>query len=178
MRESFVLMASYNEWMNAKIYAAAAELPAEEVVADRGAFFRSILGTLNHIAVGDRIWLSRFATHPSKHAALNPLRDRVTPTASDQILYADLNALTDHRRMLDAVIARWAESLSDADLEHVLSYTTMKGVPASKRFSDLVLHFFNHQSHHRGQITTLLHQAGKDVGVTDLLVLIPDVEKL
>ena len=75
--------------------------------------------------------------------------------------------------MLDAVIKDWAAALTDAELASALDYANVKGVSASKRFGSLVVHFFNHQTHHRGQTTTLLYQAGVDVGLTDLLALIP-----
>lgn len=176
MRDHFVLLASYNEWMNAKLYAAAAELSHEELAAPRGAFFGSILGTLNHIVVADRIWLRRFASHPAKHGALERLSEFRQPTALNEILYTDFAELAAHRKLLDEVIRQWAESLGAADLDQVLRYTTMKGAVCMKRFANVVLHFFNHQTHHRGQLTTLLHQAGKDVGVTDLLVLVRDVD--
>lgn len=169
-----ILMAAYNRWMNAKVYAAAGRLPAHELAADRHAFFGSIIGTLNHIVVADTIWLHRLAAHPSNHAVLDPVRRMPRPAALDLVLFGDLHALENHRQMLDEVIIDWAASLTEADLRHVLSYANMKGVPARKRFSNLVMHFFNHQTHHRGQVTTLLFQAGQDVGVTDLLETIPD----
>lgn len=74
LREHAVLMAAYNRWMNDKVYAAAAQLPHEAIAADRGAFFGSILGTLNHLLVADQVWLHRFAAHPSRFAALDPIR--------------------------------------------------------------------------------------------------------
>ena len=169
-----VLLASYNAWMNAKLYEAAAALSPDEIAADRKAFFGSLLGTLNHIVVGDTIWLKRFATHPGNHAALEPIRRSPAPHALDQILFDNLPALWEHRQQLDGTINTWAASLTEADLECPLSYKNTKGIAANKRFSSLVLHFFNHQTHHRGQATTLLYQAGIDVGVTDLLMLIPD----
>ena len=172
--EHVALMAAYNEWMNAKLYQAAGKLPAADLAAERKAFFGSILGTLNHLVVGDTIWLKRFAEHPARHAALEPVRGLEQPKALDQVLFTDFDALSAHRRMLDGVIVRWAAELSDADLEHVLRYASTKGVVSHKRLFDLLLHFFNHQTHHRGQATTLLSQAGVDVGVTDLLMLIPD----
>jgi uncharacterized damage-inducible protein DinB len=169
-----VLLASYNEWMNAKLYEAAARLPPEEFAADKGAFFGSLLGTLNHLVVADILWLKRFALHPSNHAALESLRRTPPPQSLDQRLFADLPALQEYRRRLDETIRQWAASLAESDLHHVLAYSNTKGVSFRRRFSDLVLHFFNHQTHHRGQATTLLFQAGVDVGVTDLLALIPD----
>jgi uncharacterized damage-inducible protein DinB len=169
-----VLMASYNEWMNAKLYEAAGKLSPQELASDRKAFFRSILGTLNHIVVADTAWLKRFATHPAGYGSLDPVRRLPAPVSLDQIVFADFGALCAHRKMLDEVIRRWVEELAEADLPHVLHYANMKGITAQRRFSSLVMHFFNHQTHHRGQATTLLHQVGQDLGVTDLLALIPN----
>lgn len=174
LRSHIVLMARYNQWMNAKVYEAAGRLSQEELTANRKAFFGSLLGTLNHIVVGDTIWLKRFATHPAKHRALEPIRSMAAPTSLDQILFSDLASLHKHRERLDNIIKEWAESLKDADLEHTLQYTNMKGVVGRRNFASLVFHFFNHQTHHRGQATTLLSQAGQDVGVTDLLMLVTD----
>ncbi len=169
-----VLMASYNEWMNAKLYETAGKLSPEQLAADRKAFFGSILGTLNHIVVGDTAWLKRFATHPAHYAALDPVRQLPAPVSLDQILFAEFTALSAHRKMLDVVIGRWAAEVKEEDLAHVLEYRNVNGITGRRQFSSLVIHFFNHQTHHRGQATTLLHQAGQDVGVTDLLALIPN----
>ena len=169
-----VLMASYNEWMNARLYETAGKLSAQELAADRKAFFGSILGTLNHIMVADTAWLKRFATHPAQYTALEPVRQLPAPVALDQILFTEFAALCAHRNMLDDVIRRWAAEMKEEHLAHVLEYRNVKGVPGRRPFSSLVMHFFNHQTHHRGQVTTLLHQAGHDVGVTDLLALIPN----
>lgn len=174
MQRHFALLASYNRWMNERLYAAAAALPAAELARDRGAFFGSILGTLNHLVVADTIWLKRFAAHPSRHAALDPVRALAMPTALDQVVSDDFTALSAHRAMLDDVIVRWVASLDAGDLRHVLEYANTRGDRFRRELSALLAHFFNHQAHHRGQVTTLLSQAGVDVGVTDLLALIPD----
>ncbi len=168
-----VLMASYNAWMNAKVYETAAKLSPGELALDRKAFFKSILGTLNHIMVGDTLWLKRFAMHPSKHVALDRVRAMAAPTALNQILFHDFPTLAAHRKLLDSVISAWAAALTECDLRHPLLYANTQGQQFQRRFSSLVTHFFNHQTHHRGQATTLLTQAGLDVGVTDLLALIP-----
>lgn len=169
-----VLQASYNQWMNAKLYETAGRLSAEQLAADRGAFFSSVLGTLNHLVVADTVWLRRFSTHPAQYEALEVVKTLPRPTSLDQIAFADLAALTQHRQKLDQIITDWAASVREADLDHVLEYSSMKGIPGRKHFGSVVLHFFNHQTHHRGQVTTLLSQAGQDVGVTDLLMLIPN----
>lgn len=174
MRDYVILMSRYNEWMNEKLYATAGRLSTEQFTAPRGAFFGSVCGTLNHIMVADIIWLKRFAGHPSKHAALELVRALPTPGALNQVLHEELAALAQQRKMLDAVIRKWADSLSDRDLEQVLHYANTKGVEFDRPIAGLLMHFFNHQTHHRGQATTLLTQLGQDVGVTDLMTLIPN----
>ena len=170
--DQIVLLGAYNEWMNTKLYDAARSLPHDELVADRSAFFGSILGTLNHLVVGDTIWLKRFAAHPTAHSALASLQTVPSPASLDQIVHADLSKLTERRKTLDKMIREWSQSIKESDLDHVLCYANSRGVVSSKCFFSLVVHFFNHQTHHRGQASTLLFQAGIDIGVTDLLALI------
>lgn len=172
--EHVQLMARYNQWMNSRIYEAASSLAEVRLATDCGAFFGSILGTLNHLAVADTIWLRRFAGHPAQYAALDPVRNLPAPQALNQMLYPDFAQLSRYRVMLDDIILKWADEIREADLDHVLHYANTRGIVSDKRFFSLLMHFFNHQTHHRGQATTLLSQAGVDVGVTDLLTLIPN----
>ncbi|AOY88357.1 damage-inducible protein DinB [Marinobacter salinus] len=174
LKNHFELLANYNQWMNSKVYEAVGELSATDLTKDRGAFFGSILGTLNHILVGDIIWLKRFAAHPSCLNSLREVAGLQSPTRLDQIVFEDLDSLSRRRIWLDRKIINWIAELSESDLDFVLSYHNTKGIPANKRYSSLVLHFFNHQTHHRGQVSTLLSQAGLDIGVTDLLAQIPE----
>ncbi|MCE3603504.1 DinB family protein [Massilia sp. P8910] len=169
------LMAGYNTWMNQKLYDAAATLPPGELAAERGAFFGSLLGTLNHLVAADTIWLRRFTAHPARFGALEAALALAQPGALNAVYSDDLATLTRQRRMLDGVISAFTAQLADPDLEHVLHYASTKGVASQKRFGDVLLHFFNHQTHHRGQASTLLSQAGADLGVTDLLMLIENV---
>ncbi|GMV28817.1 MAG: hypothetical protein AMXMBFR59_09420 [Rhodanobacteraceae bacterium] len=167
------LMAAYNRWMNERLFDAAARLDHATLTADRGAFFGSILATLNHIAVADTIWLHRFARHPASFAALDALAAFPQPASLDQSLAPDLAALREYRQRLDALIATWVPELSAEHLATDLAYANMAGVKSGRNFGALLQHFFNHQTHHRGQVTTLLSQSGIDVGVTDLLAVIP-----
>ncbi len=166
------LMASYNQWMNVKLYAAAAKLSAQELAADKGAFFGSVLGTLNHIVNGDTIWLRRFATHPANYATLEPIRQLPLPASLDQLQFTEFDQLLARRQLIDDAVLRWADEVKAAELDQVLHYVNSRGDVGDKHFFSLVMHFFNHQTHHRGQVTTLLSQAGIDVGATDLLMLI------
>ena len=170
------LLARYNEWMNNKLYEAAATLPPGELEADHGAFFGSLFATLNHIAVGDTIWLKRFAGHPRFAAALAPVAALPAPAALDQLLFDSLPALRERRAFLDRLVLSWTAALAEDDLDAVISYRRFNGEANNRQLGMLLLHFFNHQTHHRGQASTLLSQAGVDVGVTDLLMLVPEAE--
>jgi uncharacterized damage-inducible protein DinB len=172
-REDIVLLASYNASMNTKLYAAAATLPKEVLIADRGAFFGSVLGTLNHIVAGDTIWLRRFMAHPSDFPSLKAMVD-IPASANLAHMYSDdLDSLLEHRVRLDAIIEALAAEVSDRDLAQPLLYRNSRG-NFRKTFGSLLLHLFNHQTHHRGQASTLLSQSNVDIGVTDLLQWIPD----
>lgn len=159
------MMAGYNQWMNEKLYRTAAQLPEFQYKEDKGAFFGSVHRTLNHIMVADIIWLRRFSKHGS-YQSLSGLNDTVGALGDE--LHADLPALTTRRKALDATIVAWSRELTDADLARDLIYTDMKGNRHQTPISINVMHLFNHGTHHRGQVTTLLSQFGHDVGVTDL----------
>ncbi|MEW6370289.1 MAG: DinB family protein [Pseudomonadota bacterium] len=172
-REDIALLATYNASMNTKLYAAAATLSKDALVADRDAFFGSIMGTLNHIVAGDTIWLRRFMGHPASFPSLHAMADIPAPSGLAYIYSDDLDTLLAHRKQLDAIIEAFAAEVTDSDLAQVLTYKNSRG-ECRKHFGSLLLHLFNHQTHHRGQATTLLSQAGVDVGVTDLLEWIPE----
>lgn len=173
--EQFRLLANYNRLMNQRQYEAADQLPEKLLRQDTGAFFGSIIGTLNHIMVGDIVWLKRFAEHPRRYASLAALRERERPDKLDQILYRELDVLAVERQRLDELIIDWCHELAADDLGTVLDFHSMMGKPARKNLGDLILHLFLHQTHHRGQVTTLLCQQGVDFGETDLVELLPNL---
>lgn len=173
-KKNFVLMAEYNKWINESIYSAVSGLSFEELIKDRGAFFGSIIGTLNHILVADIIWLRRFACHPKSFSALEGIKSKPIPDKLDSIVFLELDLLKQERESLDNIILAFVNQLSDDVLATNLSYQNTKGISYSKCLAHLMQHFFNHQTHHRGQVSTLLSQLGIDLGVTDLLVKIPN----
>ena len=149
-------LARYNRWMNEQLYTLAATLSDETRKRDVGAFFKSIHGTLNHILLGDQSWMQRFGGQA------------VTMTAPDQELFADFGELSAARRKMDDTIATWAAELDEAFAVsafrfHSVTYKKDHVIPGWAA----VVHLFNHQTHHRGQVMTLLTQLGKDPGVTD-----------
>lgn len=152
----YTVMADYNQWMNQKLYAICAEIPDSQRKKDYGAFFKSVHGTLNHLLFGDRAWIGRFINQPF--------------TAKiGQELYEDFDELRHQRELTDQQIIEWAQQLDPEWLNQTFTYTSgVDGKPRSLPAWVLVTHLFNHQTHHRGQLTTLLSQLGYDPGVTDL----------
>ena len=151
----YTVMATYNQWVNQKLYAVCADIPDRERKSDRGAFFKSIDGTLNHILIGDLIWLGRF-THQPFLAKL------------DQELYDNFTELRAERERLDLILLDWSKNLTPSWLNETLTYTNSSGYTRTLPHWLLTTHMFNHQTHHRGQLTTLLNQMGYNTGVTDL----------
>ena len=164
-------MAEYNQWMNRKLYGFASELDEVQLKADKGAFFKSVFGTLNHIMVADILWLLRFARHPSGFKSLDYIRSLDKPDNLDTVLHDSLEELQEERNKLDSVMIEFTNEISDDELESVLDYQNFKGEPFQDKMGQLLLHLFNHQTHHRGQLTTLFSQMGIDVGATDLPVM-------
>lgn len=172
--ESFVMLAEYNKWMNRKLYQLASNMDSASLFSERKAFFGSIYGTLNHLAVTDTIWLKRFAENSSCNSYLGPIKAAHQPENLNSLLFDNLVELDTYRVWLDELILEFVKSLPDAALTESLTYANMKGVTFRRQVNSLLIHFFNHQTHHRGQVTTLFSQVGIDVGVTDILALIPD----
>ena len=172
--ELAVLLARYNQRMNAQLGNAASTLSNDALMQDRQAFFGSIFLTLQHLLVTDLIWLNRLSAHPGAQVLREGLASQPWPTSLRQVLTTDGPDLQDRRSVLDALILRWVQGLIQQDLDDVLAYYNMAGEPHCKRLGDLLAHLFNHQTHHRGQASTLLVQAGVAVGVTDLLLELPE----
>ena len=173
----FRLLADYNHRMNDTVYDLASTLTEKQLSDNKGAFFGSIIGTLNHILVGDTIWLKRFSEHPAKLSSLEYVQSLDNPSALDVVLYEDFYELSRIRRLVDAMIIQFAQELSDNIVASPISYRTMRGEKHTKIFGHVILHFFNHQTHHRGQLSTLFSQLGLDVGITDLLIDIPELSR-
>jgi len=172
--DQFRLFADYNKLMNQRIVESAGRLTEEQLKSDRGAFFKSVLGTLNHILVGDIVWLKRFQAHPPAKKALEYLGTLDYPESLDTILFEDLKSLREEREKIDEIIVNWIAGMSEDDIAGYLSYQNMAGKPQKKPVESLISHLFLHQIHHRGQATTLLSQSGVDFGETDILEMIDD----
>lgn len=157
-------MARYNRWQNGSLYGAADTLSDGDRKRERGAFFGSIHGTLAHLMFGDGIWMSRFAADDS----YRPLAKSIPESPS---AFPDWGVLKAERIALDARIIGWAEGVSQADLDGDLTWYSgaMKATVTRPR-ALLIAHFFNHQTHHRGQVHAMLTAAGAKPDDTDLMI--------
>jgi uncharacterized damage-inducible protein DinB len=158
--------ARYNRWMNDKLYGVAATLSDEVRKRDLGAFFKSIHGTFNHLLLADRVWLARFKGVSVPDGFMGPgIR------ALDQELYLDFEDLRRQRALTDDELSAWVSELSEERLA-APRVVKRRGQRLESPLWWVVAHVFNHQTHHRGQVTTLLTQLGYDPGVTDLFAML------
>lgn len=155
-----VLMADHNRWMNEKLYAVCARLSEEERKQDLGAYFRSVHGTFNHLLLVDRLWLGRLRGEPFAAASL------------DQELYADYAALERERAKTDSDIQEYVAMLEPSRLAGPVAYVSLlKKTKMILPLGLILVHLFHHQTHHRGQVTTLITQLGQDFGETDMIYM-------
>lgn len=166
----FVRFAQYNSWFNGQLYDCVERLDDAERKRDRGAFFRSIHDTLDHILLCDRSWLSRIERSALPFASL--ANADLIPDLRDlaQGVTQDFEALRSKRRATDTVLEAFVRELTPEILEADLEYKNSKGTDFANPLWHVVAHIFNHQTHHRGQVTALLSQVGIDPGMTDFLI--------
>ncbi len=171
--ENYRFLARYNRWMNQQLYAACEALTDAQRKADQGSFFKSIHRTLTHLVLADKMWLRRFVKQGFEFEAL-PAELLAVPEGSDYAsdLHPDWVDLKQTRDRLDVAIEQWLASMPPEFVSSTMRYANTKGVQRAHPAWQALTHFFNHQTHHRGQVTTLLMQQGVDVGVTDLIALI------
>ena len=153
-------MASYNRWQNESLYGAAGTLTDAQRKEQRGAFFGSIHGTLNHLLWADQMWMSRFAGTPKPKAPGIPVSTEMFESWDD---------LKRERVAFDQVIIDWAARIGSEWLDGDLTwFSGAAGREVTKPKGLLVTHLFNHQTHHRGQVHCMLTQCGLKPGATDL----------
>jgi uncharacterized damage-inducible protein DinB len=169
---NYQFLARYNRWFNARLFDACEQLSDADRRRDRGAFFGSITASLNHLLWADRLWLRRFATQGVAFPALvSELLELPTGALHNAVIHEEWAELRKTREALDAAIETWVRDMPPDFPFRTMQYTNTKSVLREHPAWQGLTHFFNHQTHHRGQVTTLLSQAGVDVGLTDIIAL-------
>jgi uncharacterized damage-inducible protein DinB len=152
------MLGHYNAWANDRLYDAAARLDDAQYRADRGAFFKSVHGTLNHLLATDRIWMQRFTGAGDAPARL------------DAILFDRFDELRAAREAEDSRIVTYVDSLDEARIAGTIRYRRVS-TPEwfEQQLAPALAHWFNHQTHHRGQVHALLTGLTGEAPELDLL---------
>jgi uncharacterized damage-inducible protein DinB len=159
MKAYFAMLAGYNRWANGRLYAAAAALPDADYRADRGVFFRSLHGTLNHLLAGDRVWMQRFTGEGE------------APGRLDAILFPSLADLREARAREDERIMAFVNGLDETRLGGIIRYRAITRPETYEQgLAPALMHFFNHQTHHRGQAHAVLTGLGVEAPSLDLIL--------
>ena len=160
------IMARYNAWQNRQLTEMLTGVPDEELRKDRGAFFGSIMATLNHILWGDAMWMSRFDPEIPAPSVPAEQHKEFTPTFA---------VWTAERFRMDGTIRLWADDLDTVALKGDLSwYSGMMKKDLHAPFELCATHLFTHQAHHRGQVHAMMTAAGLSAPVTDIVFMPED----
>jgi uncharacterized damage-inducible protein DinB len=154
---ALVLQLRFTEWATRRVLESAATLSAEDLHRDLGNSYRSLFDTLVHIYQADAIWFDRLMGLPTDRLATYEPRP-------------DLAGLSEQWQALHGRYLAWAESLAPADWDRIVPHRNLKGEAARQAVWRIVLHVVNHASYHRGQVTTLLRQLGREPTGTDLML--------
>jgi uncharacterized damage-inducible protein DinB len=157
--QHYRMFAAYNRWANGRIYDAAELLSDEEWERDVRAYFGSMCGTLNHMLVGDRIWMNRFTGTGQTHSVLS------------DVPHPHFPELRKERGIMDEHIIDWVGSLDEDALDGLFSYTPITDAHGeiTQPLSPALAHFFNHQTHHRGHAHMILSVLGQEPPPLDLI---------
>ncbi|MGE3849619.1 MAG: DinB family protein [Gammaproteobacteria bacterium] len=157
MRAEMLMLARYHAWATEVLFGVVRILDDARYRANVGLFFRSVHGTLNHLLVADQVWYGRCIDAPFTVAGL------------DTEFETERGALACALRAATERWATWLDTLDDARLASTLVYRNMSGAAFEQPLSSVLLHVFNHATHHRGQISAALTQAGLAAPEMDLV---------
>lgn len=157
-REILKTMARYNQWANGELFAAVRLLPEGETVKQRRILFKTILNTLNHPLVADRIWWAHLHKEAPIHKALN------------EILYDEFESLAEARAEMDLRLIDYVDALSDKDADGAIDFTLLSGAKGRMNRRMILMHMFNHNTYHRGFVVETFCQIPAALPLIDLPV--------
>jgi len=145
----------YSGWASRKLVEAAANLTPEQRTRPMSVSHESLQKTLAHIYFADSIWYTR---------TVDPSRPVPNP---DEI--PSIETLTEWWSSLQMNWEKWADSISDADLQRTAQYKQRDGTPYETPLWQILMHVVNHATLHRGQVMALFRQLGAKPPATDLI---------
>ncbi|MDR3311854.1 MAG: DinB family protein [Spirochaetaceae bacterium] len=156
---SLPLLVAYNQGANEKMNALIQTLTADQWNKNLGGFFPSVHALNSHLQVSDHNWLVRYKALRRFTALGDPIFDK--PYSFQETLFADIPEYIAARAELDKRIIAFIEELTQADLDAVLTYTDSRGTVLKKKMAGVLIHQFNHGTHHRGMASVYLEMLGK-----------------
>jgi len=174
LSSNFKMLSLYNMRMNSQLIECCSQLSPEKLLEDTNTFFPSIISYWNHLMFGDLIMLNRLANCKIGSISSIDLSPFPEPVSTRDIYFDNLSEIKNVRSKIDSLIFEWCSTLTDEDCAQTLTYKTTEGQEISRRASDVIQHMFNHETHHRGQLTCILSLNGVDFGCTDLPIVVPE----
>ncbi len=174
LAKNFRMLSLYNQRINTQLMDCCLTLPSDIIEKETDSFFANIISYWNHILFGDLILLGRLASNEIAQLTLEDFTNFPSPKSPQDIYHSQLSDLAVLRKQLDALIIDYCTNLTEEDCEKFITYTTTEGDSITKAIADVTQHIFNHQTHHRGQLTCVLSQFGVDYGCMDLPVIVSE----
>jgi len=163
MKTLFQAFARYNGSVNQSILELIEPLEKEQIMMKTKAYYPSIFETFFHILIGDLMWLKRYRDSLKGTPSLNnsPLLSLEEKTLRGEF-ESDYRRLFHYRKQVDEIIIRFINELDSDKMDTMMKYKNYKGEDVEKEVWKTLLHWFNHQTHHRGQVSVLLDLVGVD----------------
>ena len=171
---NFQMMAEYNKRINKQLIDCCQSLSNDELVKETHSFFPNIIAYWNHILFGDMILLGRLAKNEISSLTSNDFIELPTPKSPRDIYHENFSDIIVLRNKVDGLISQYCQDLTDAQCQQMITYQTTENVTITKKVADVTQHIFNHQTHHRGQLTCILSQLGIDYGCMDLPIIVAE----
>ena len=174
LANNFRMMSHYNQRMNDQLLNFCYKLSVADLNKETHSFFSNVISYWNHIIFGDLIMLKRLGLNDIGGLSFATFANFPEPKSANDIYHTTMSELLLLRQQLDEVIVQCFADLNDRDCLALISYKTTEGVAITKSVADFCQHLFNHQTHHRGQLTCILSQLGVDYGCMDLPIIVPE----
>lgn len=177
LSSSYRMLALYNQRMNAQLLEVCEKLSIEQLNQETHSFFPTVMAHWNHILFGDLIMLQRLVANEIYHLSDNQRNELPTAKRIHDTFVTTLDELKILRTTVDQIYVDMTKTFTDDMCQQQVTYITTEGNEMKRNVGEFCQHIFNHQTHHRGQLTAILAQLGMDFGCTDLPMIVPEGSK-
>ncbi|EMI4157453.1 DinB family protein [Vibrio parahaemolyticus] len=174
LSSNFRMLALYNQRMNRQLLGVCSKLTHEQLHQNTNSFFPTIMAHWNHILFGDLIMLQRLAANELVSIEATVLEKLPVSKSVSDTFASNLDELSELRELVDSIYIEITNQFTADCCNQIVRYTTTEGRVIQRTVGEFCQHIFNHQTHHRGQLTCLLSQFGLDFGCTDLPMIVPE----